>query len=124
MRESQKSVYVATVVAVLGVACVAWWMHAEYKRKNEPCRYLSYEDLIASYPTLKEIWNRKMAYLAERGAAEKIQSARVELAVKRGAIDEMRAFELEQRMWDQTMKGEEEFETRFRVECQRITGKL
>jgi hypothetical protein len=77
---------------------------------------------MIQYPELEEIWNRKIAYLDEREALEKIEAARRELAVKRGKLGEFESFERGEALFDETMRGEEEFATEFQAECHRLTG--
>jgi hypothetical protein len=77
---------------------------------------------MKEFPTLREIWDRKVAYLDAQEAAEKIMAAKLELAVKRGAITQTQAFEQEEKMFEQTMAGEQKFEEQFQAECKRLTG--
>jgi hypothetical protein len=70
----------------------------------------------------QKIWDRKMAYLDAREAAEKIFSAQLELATKRGTITEDQTMEKELKMFDQTLEGESKFEEEFQSMCLRLTG--
>jgi hypothetical protein len=63
-----------------------------------------------------------MAYLDAREAAEKIFSAQLELATKRGTITEDQTMEKELKMFDQTLEGESKFEEEFQSMCLRLTG--
>lgn len=93
-----------------------------YMKHKYPCRYRTYESLMKQYPELQEIWNRKIAYLDTLEAAQKILSAQLELAVKRGTITESQAFKKELKMFDQTIAGDDKFEEEFQATCRRLTG--
>jgi hypothetical protein len=93
-----------------------------YMKHKDPCRYKTYSALMKTYPELEKIWNSKIAYLDGREAAEKIFSAQLELAVKRGTITEEQAMEKESKAFNQTLAGEERFDKEFQATCQRLTG--
>ena len=92
-----------------------------YLKQKYPCRYRTHESLMREYPALKEIWKRKIAYLDTREAAEKILSAKLELAVKRGAMTEAKALALEEGMFNKTLAVDARFDEEFEAECRRLT---
>lgn len=93
-----------------------------YLKQKYPCRYRSYASLMKEYPELETIWNRKIAFLDAREASQKILSAKLELAIKRGRMTEAQTSEIEQKMFDQTLAGEEKFDAEFGATCRRLTG--
>jgi hypothetical protein len=93
-----------------------------YLKQKYPCQYRPYASLMKEYPELEIIWNRKIAFLDAREAAQKILSAKLELAIKRGRMTEAKALEIEQKMFDQTLAGEEKIDTEFGATCRRLTG--
>ncbi len=119
-RKAKRAVIVIGLFVAAGLMVLVGW--DLYKKEQWPCKHRSYASLMTEYPSLIDIWNRKIAYLDTREAAEKILSAKLELAVKRGFMTDTKAFEREQKMFEQTMAVDEEFERQFQAECKRLTG--
>ena len=119
-KRPQRTGLTMLIVVVAGITIAICWR--TYKERSRPCEYQTADQLMQKYPTLKNIWEQKIAYMDTREAAEKILSAKLELAVKRGNLSDEKSFDIENRMFEQTMKGLEHFEGEFTLECQRVTG--
>ena len=122
MNDIKRKREIGAIILIIVIAVGAYVGKDIYMKYKYPCKYRTYESLMKEYPELEKIWDRKMAYLDAREAAEKIFSAQLELATKRGTITEDQAMEKELKMFDQTLEGESKFEEEFQSMCRRLTG--
>jgi hypothetical protein len=122
MNDIKRKREIGANILIIVIAVGAYVGKDIYMKYKYPCKYRTYESLMKEYPELEKIWDRKMAYLDAREAAEKIFSAQLELATKRGTITEDQAMEKELKMFDQTLEGESKFEEEFQSMCRRLTG--
>ena len=93
-----------------------------YLKQKYPCRHRSYASLMKEYKELVAIWNKKIAFLDAQEAEEKILSAKLELAIKKGTITEKQAMEMELKMFDRSLEGEARFDAEFQATCRHLTG--
>jgi hypothetical protein len=77
---------------------------------------------MREFPSLKAIWDQKITFMDAREAEEKIMQAKLELWVKRDAMTQERASEIEQIMFQQTMSGAIRYDEEFQSECKRVTN--
>jgi len=122
MNDIKRKRKIGTIILIILIAVGAYVGRDIYLKYKYPCKYRTYESLIKEYPALQQIWDRKMAYLDTREAAQKILSAQLELATKRGTITADQAIEKEQKMFDQTLEGDSNFEEEFQSMCRQLTG--
>ena len=122
MSERKSLLGITIFWAAVAAIVTAYGYHEYRKRIVDPCQHRTYESLMNEFPELETIWEEKIAYLDEREALEKIEAARMELAVKQGRLTEADAFDIGMRLFEETMAGEERYSERFQVQCRTVTG--